>query len=97
MTKIEILRILKNYKDENAEKYGINSLGIFGSFSRDEEEEKSDIDIVIETREPDLFKMVHIKEELEELLKKPVDIVRKRAQMNPYLKKRIEQDAIYVQ
>jgi uncharacterized protein len=97
MTKAEILRILKNYKDENSEKYGIDNLGIFGSFSRDEQENESDIDIVIETREPDLFKIVHIKEELEGLFNKPVDIVRKREQMNPYLRKRIEQDAVYVQ
>jgi hypothetical protein len=56
----------------------------------------SDIDIVIETLEPDLFKIIHIKEELEEIFHRSVDIVRKREKMNPYLKKRIEKDAIYV-
>ena len=96
MERIEVLKILKKYKIENTEKYGINNLGIFGSLSRDEGEDESDIDIVIETLEPDLFKIIHIKEELEELFNRSVDIVRKREKMNPYLKKRIERDAVYV-
>ncbi|MBN1351631.1 nucleotidyltransferase family protein [candidate division KSB1 bacterium] len=88
--------MLKKYKSENAEKYGIHNLGIFGSFARGEATEESDVDIVIETAEPDLFKLVHIKDELEELLHVTVDIVRNRSKMNPYLKKRISKDAIYV-
>ena len=96
MTRSEILEILKEYKKENADKYGITNLGLFGSFSKDEGKEDSDIDVIIETAEPDLFKLVHIKDELEELLKKTVDIVRNREKMNPYLKKHIEKDAIYV-
>ena len=96
MTRSEILKILKQYKNENYEKYGINKLGIFGSYSRDLAAEDSDIDIVIETQEPDLYKLVHIKEELENIFNKSVDIVRNREKMNPYLKRRIEKDAQYV-
>ena len=96
MTRSEILDILKKYKHENAGKYGIYNLGLFGSYSKDEERDESDIDIIIETTEPDLFKLIHIKDELEQLLHKTIDIVRNRNQMNPYLKKRIDKDAIYV-
>ena len=96
MTHSEILKILKQYKKENSKKYGINNLGIFGSYSKDLATFDSDIDIVIETQEPDIYKLVHIKEELEKLFNKSVDIVRKRENMNPYLKKRIEKDAQYV-
>lgn len=96
MNRAEILAILKQYKQENADKYGIDNLGLFGSYARGLASEDSDVDIVIETRQPDLYKMVHIKEELEKRLNKPVDIVRKREKMNPYLKKRIERDSEYV-
>ena len=96
MTRSEILEILKKYKNENSEKYGINNIGLFGSYSKDDENDESDIDIIIETTEPDLFKLVHIKDELEKLFHKNIDIVRKREKMNPYLKKHIEKDAIYV-
>jgi predicted nucleotidyltransferase len=37
-----------------------------------------------------------MKEQLETLLNAHVDIIRKRQNMNPFLKKRIEQDAVYV-
>lgn len=96
MTRLEILGILKKYKIENSGKYGISNIGIFGSYSRDEGKFESDIDIIIETKEPDLFKLVHIKDELEKLLNKTIDIVRKKENMNPYLKKYIEKDAVYV-
>ncbi len=96
MTRSEILEILKEYKNDNAEKYGINNIGLFGSYSKDDENDESDIDIIIETTEPDLFKLVHIKDELETLFHKTIDIVRKRETMNQYLKKHIEKDAIYV-
>ena len=96
MTRSEILKILKEYKKENSKKYGINNLGIFGSYSRDLTTDDSDIDIVIETQEPDIYILVHIKEELEKLFNKSVDIVRNREKMNPYLKKRIEKDVQYV-
>jgi predicted nucleotidyltransferase len=96
MIRSEIFEILKKYKHENAKKYGIKTLGIFGSFSRDEAKDESDVDIVIETTTPDLFKLVHIKDELEKLLHKTVDIVRNREKMNPYLKSRIKKEAVYV-
>lgn len=96
MTRLEIIEILRKFKNENAEKYGINTLGLFGSYSKGEGKDVSDVDIVIDTNEPDIFKLVHIKEELEELLSKSVDIVRIRKRMNPYLKKYIEKDAVYV-
>ena len=96
MTRSEILEILKKYKNENANKYGINNIGLFGSVSKDEGKNESDIDIIIETAEPDLFILVNIKDEFEILLHKTIDIVRKREKMNPYLKKHIEKDAIYV-
>lgn len=96
MNRSEILEVIRKYKQENSEKYGIDAIGLFGSYARDLASEDSDIDIVIETREPDLYKMVHIKEDLEKRLSRSVDIVRKREKMNPYLKKRIERDAEYL-
>ena len=91
-----ILDLLAQYKKNNYAKYGIQSIGIFGSVARDEVNEVSDVDICIETQTPDMFMLVHIKEELQNIFHKSVDIVRLRERMNPYLKKRIEKEAIYV-
>ena len=40
--------------------------------------------------------LVHLKEELEKLFNRNVDIIRYRERMNRYLKKHIDEDAIYV-
>jgi predicted nucleotidyltransferase len=92
----EILNILKNYKNSNLNKYGIVELGLFGSVARNQTSSSSDVDICIKTKAPDMFALVHIKEELQKLLSSSIDIVRIRDKMNPYLKNRINKEAIYV-
>ncbi len=91
-----IISLLTQYKKNNRNKYGIESIGVFGSVARDKTTDSSDIDICIETKTPDMFILVHIKDELQKLFHKNIDIVRIREKMNPYLKKRIEKEAIYV-
>lgn len=96
MNRAEVLRLLNKHQSELAERYGVTRLGIFGSVARGEATESSDVDVVIEMEKPDLFYMVHIKEELENLLHCPVDIVHYRSHMNNYLKNQINRDGIYV-
>ena len=96
MTRDDILTILREFKRDYAEKYGILEIGIFGSFARDEAREDSDVDICIKTRTPNPFVLVHIKEDLEGRVHKRVDIIRVRERMNPYLRERIERDGRYV-
>ena len=70
------------YKMENREKYGIKRIGIWDSVARGEQKEGSDVDVCVELERPDLFYLVHIKEELCDLFETPVDIVCLREQ--PY-------------
>jgi predicted nucleotidyltransferase len=96
MNRDDILHLLADYKQNNLDKYGIEAIGIFGSVARNEANASSDVDICIRTKTPDMFMLVHIKDELQKLFHKNVDMVRLRERMNPYLKKRIDQEAIYV-
>lgn len=96
MQKNEAILILKKFKENNAQKYNIDEIGIFGSFARDEAKEDSDIDICLKSKVADMFMLVHLKDELHELFNKNVDIVRIRENMNPFLKNRINKEAIYV-
>jgi hypothetical protein len=66
------------------------------ALARGEATDASDVDVVVELERPDLLLLVGIKQELEELLQRPVDVVRCRERMNPFLKKRILRDAVYV-
>ena len=96
MNRNHVLNLLAQYKKNNLDKYGIEDIGIFGSVARDEATESSDVDICIKTKTPDMFMFVHIKEDLQNLFHKSVDLVRLRERMNPYLKERIDKEAIYV-
>jgi len=96
MERTQALETLKQFKELNAVKYGIEQIGIFGSVARDEANANSDIDICLKTKVADMFMLVHIKEELSKLFATQVDIVRLREKMNPFLKKRINKEAIYV-
>lgn len=96
LKKDQVLSYLEDFKVRNKGKYHILKLGLFGSFSRDEVEEDSDIDIVVELETPKMFDLIGIKQDLEEAFACPVDIVRMRKNMNKFLKNRIEKEAIFV-
>jgi predicted nucleotidyltransferase len=95
MQREEVLTILRTHKQALAIKYGVTRLGIFGSVARGEATEASDVDIVVEMP-PDLFQMVHMQEELEQLLVSSVDLIRYQKYLNALLKRRIDNEAIYV-
>lgn len=95
-SKAEIIKILKHFKNTSAHKYGIRTLGIFGSFARGQQNEQSDLDIVVTLNESDFFTLEKIKEELEKLIHLDIDIVNFRNTLRDSLKENIERDAIYV-
>jgi predicted nucleotidyltransferase len=95
MKKEELIDILRNYKNERANYYGIMTIGIFGSMARGDAREESDVDIVLRIRESDLFMLAGIKEELEERLHRPVDIVTYRDNINVFLRNKIDEEAVY--
>ncbi len=92
----EALKVLKKKKLAFEKKFGVTSIGVFGSLARNDRRPSSDVDIVVRMSKPDLFNMVHIKEELEADYHTKVDIVHYRKKMNTFLKKRIDTEAVYV-
>jgi predicted nucleotidyltransferase len=96
MNRDDILAVLHQFKQDYAEHYSILKIGVFGSIARDEAREDSDVDIVFETNEPNLFRTASMKAELENLLARRVDVVRLRKRMNPHLKQRILREARFV-
>ena len=47
LTKDEIIEKLREHRD-TLKKYGVKRIGLFGSYIRDEQKRKSDIDLVVE-------------------------------------------------
>ncbi|MBU4444080.1 nucleotidyltransferase domain-containing protein [bacterium] len=96
LNKKNIVKFIRQNKPELENRYGIKRIGLFGSYAKDIARQESDIDIVVEVSEPDLFILIGIKQYLEEAFGTRVDVVRLREKMNLALKKRIDRDAIYV-
>lgn len=92
----EYIELLRQFMQQKGQKYGISRMGIFGSVARGEQNENSDVDILFEGK-ANLLLHVRIKNELEELLGSPVDLVRMRNQLNgTSLKQSIFNDVIFV-
>ncbi len=92
----EIKGILYQYREELGKKYKVKEIGVFGSYVRDENVKKSDIDVLVEFREPiGLFKFMELEEYLEDLLGTKVDLVTKEA-LKPYIGKRILEEVNYL-
>lgn len=92
----EIISRLKAYKEQFAEKYGIEQLGLFGSVARGEQDEKSDIDVFIKLKSPSFFKCFGIQEELRKLFKRKVDLITLHENMFRSFRQNLEHDAIYI-
>lgn len=95
-TRKEYITLLRDYFRTTASQYGIVKMGIFGSVSRNEQQENSDIDIAY-IGEPDIFTRIRMKKDLEQLFHCKVDIIRLSKQMTDSIfGQTISKDLIYV-
>ena len=95
MTKETILNYLKKHKQDFQEKYEIESIGLFGSYARDEAHKDSDIDIFVKMK-PNFLKLMGLKQQIEDDLRKKVDIIREHGNIKPFLLQMIYKDIQYV-
>jgi predicted nucleotidyltransferase len=91
----EYLTKIRQFKQQFAEKYGIISIGIFGSVARGEQHEESDLDVFVELKDPDPFIMFDIKEELERICNCKIDLLRLHKNLRSLISQRIARDGIY--
>jgi predicted nucleotidyltransferase len=92
------LVILSASMDELREKFGVESIAVFGSTARNEARSDSDVDVLVEF-DPEakvgLFKFIRLQWQLEELLENKVDLVT-RGGLFPQLRDIILEEAVYV-
>jgi predicted nucleotidyltransferase len=92
----EIKKVLGVYKEELYDKYGVKSIGFFGSYVRGEQRESSDLDILVEFERPiSLLKLVNLENYLTDILGLKVDVIPKE-DVRPELKKEIFAQALYL-
>lgn len=73
----EILHVLSSNLNSWREKYGVKRIGLFGSYSREEQKDSSDIDVIVEFSDSHLSfdNYMDLKFHLEDTFQKPVDLV----------------------
>ena len=94
--KNQILSMLKVYYLCNKSSLGIEKIGLFGSFARNEGRPDSDIDIIITLAKPDLFLYSTITSQLETVFGRHVDLVSSKSKLPESFRNRLEKEAIYV-
>jgi hypothetical protein len=90
-----ILEKLRQVKQQLAEKYHVNSIGLFGSIVRADFRPDSDIDIMVDFSQPIGIEFIDLADDLEKLLERKVDLVSK-AGIRPQYYQAIESDIRYV-
>ncbi|HEY9205100.1 MAG TPA: nucleotidyltransferase family protein [Candidatus Methanoperedens sp.] len=94
-SKEEILRILKKELPSLKEKFKVKSIGLFGSYAREEQTRTSDIDMLVEFDAPvGFFKFIELEDYLSEKLGAKVDLVTPDA-LKPLIKPQIMEEAVY--
>jgi uncharacterized protein len=93
--KERISNILIANKAKLVSKYHLKSIGIFGSFTREDFTEDSDIDILIDYEKPLGVEFIDLANELEKILNHRVDLVSKNGVKPKYFQE-IQKDLVYV-
>lgn len=83
--KAQILAILKDRKPILQKKYPISELGLFGSYARDDHNEYSDIDILVDFDGRIGINFISLAHELEDIFKMKIDLVSRKGIKPKYL------------
>ena len=95
LSKEKILNTLKRLKEDLNTDFRVKTIGLFGSYVKNEQKNTSDIDFLVEFEEDaDLFHLVGLSRYLEDVFKSNVDVISKPA-IKEELKQRILEEVIY--
>jgi predicted nucleotidyltransferase len=86
---------LSNHKNHLFNDYPIKSMAIFGSYSRNENRNDSDLDILVEFNDKIGIRFIDLADEIENIVGVKVDLVSKDGIKEKYFKA-IDPDLIYV-
>ena len=91
-----LIATLRQHQRSLVERYHVDSLGVFGSYVRNEQHDGSDLDVLVTfTQTPSLFTLVALQDELQDLLGTPVDIVLK-SSLKPRIGQQILREVVEI-
>ena len=93
---MDIIAQLRIRSAEIKNLFKIARIGVFGSCAHNSENEDSDVDVLVEFAEPvDFFHFIDVKEFLEGILGRRVDLVTRRA-LKPIIRESILKEVVFV-
>jgi len=91
----EIIKSLRADKDFLADKFGVVNIGMFGSYISGNQNSESDIDILVELKEPRFDWLAGLQLYLEKKFDKKIDLIRKSGKFKSRFIESVEQDVLY--
>ena len=91
----DILRLLKAEKEFLRNEFGVISIGLFGSYVKGNQRADSDIDLLVELKEPRFDWIAGLQMYLEKRFDKKIELVRKSDNVNRRFTQRIATEVIY--
>ena len=92
--KFNVISMIREKQSELADRFTVARIGVFGSFARGDARPESDVDILVDLKEPTFDNYMDLKFYLEEILDHPVDLVIYDT-IKPRLKPIIDQEVVY--
>ena len=95
----DILKFISTNRSLLREKFHVTRIGIFGSYARKEQTNQSDIDLIVdfENNTQEIYELkLQLKQFFKDRFNVEIDICRERY-IKPHFRKRIENEAIYVE
>jgi predicted nucleotidyltransferase len=90
MTGKDILDFLRKEMPYLRKEFGVISIGLFGSYARGTQRPNSDVDLLVELKEPRYDFLSGLQLHLEDKIGKPIELIRKRPGLSERFLNRIE-------
>lgn len=91
---MNVFKLLKSHKNEIKTKYNVKKIGIFGSYAKGQQNEESDVDVLVEFEKPTFDNFMELVFFLEDLFGKKVDLLTPKS-LSPYMKPYIEKEVVW--
>jgi predicted nucleotidyltransferase len=95
MQKEDIINILRQEMPTLKSRFGVQSIGLFGSYARDKNDQNSDLDFLVEIKEPLADNYFGLWDFLEDRFNMKIDLVRKGNHLSGDFLTKIQAHIIY--
>jgi len=90
LTGKEIMALLKEHRNI-LKQYGVKKIGLFGSYAREEQKRRSDIDFLVEFEEPNFDNFMDLTFYFENLFGKKVELITN-GNLSPHIQPDVEKE-----